>query len=554
MSFRASIFAAVCAVLLPHAALAEGKSIIVLDASGSMWGQIDGRAKLEIAREALAGVLAGIDPATELGLMAYGHREKGSCSDIELVVPPGPGTAQAISDAAAGMKFLGKTPLSEAVRQAAAELRSTEAKATVILITDGIETCDADPCALGNELEASGVDFTTHVVGFGLTAEEGKTVACLAENTGGKYIEAKDASSLSDALKTTVAVAEPEPEPAPAPAPEPTPPPAAPDYNFAPLAFFAPGAPVPVEEGTAFALYQIASDGSLGDRVTTEYGEVTVTIEPGTYKLETKLDEVTVLQDVTITADAIAAPEVILNAGRVIIHPKGSAGGPDEDSAAVQLLNAAGERQGTYYGTTDIVVPAGDLNLRVEVGNAFATQTVAITAAQTTEVDIIAEAGLAAVEGFYVDGMMLETNAHSVAVYPAKKNLDGSRDRIATAYGAGSQFTLSPGDYVVEVGLDLALAEAPFTVKGGERVDVSVVLNAGVMAVTAPGASSILVMSGKANISGERERLHTEYGEAINLTAAAGDYVIEAYRGDPAVMTEAKVTVVAGERTEITVP
>jgi Ca-activated chloride channel family protein len=107
---------------------------------------------------------------------------------------------------------------------------------------------------------------------------------------------------------------------------------------------------------------------------------------------------------------------------------------------------------------------------------------------------------------------------------------------------------------VVEVGLDLALAEAPFTVKGGERVDVSVVLNAGVMAVTAPGASSILVMSGKANISGERERLHTEYGEAINLTAAAGDYVIEAYRGDPAVMTEAKVTVVAGERTEITVP
>lgn len=552
MSFRASIFAAVCAVLLPHAALAEGKSIIVLDASGSMWGQIDGRAKLEIAREALAGVLEGIDPATELGLMAYGHREKGSCTDIELVVPPGPGTAQAISDAAAGMKFLGKTPLSEAVRQAAAELRSTEAKATVILITDGIETCDADPCALGNELEASGVDFTTHVVGFGLTAEEGKTVACLAENTGGKYIEAKDASSLSDALKTTVAVAEPEPEPAPEP--EPTPPPAAPDYNFAPLAFFAPGAPVPVEEGTAFALYQIASDGSLGDRVTTEYGEVTVTIEPGTYKLETKLDEVTVLQDVTITADAIAAPEVILNAGRVIIHPKGSAGGPDEDSAAVQLLNAAGERQGTYYGTTDIVVPAGDLNLRVEVGNAFATQTVAITAAQTTEVYIIAEAGLAAVEGFYVDGMMLETNAHSVAVYPAKKNLDGSRDRVATAYGAGSQFTLPPGDYVVEVGLDLALAEAPFTVKGGERVDVSVVLNAGVMAVTAPGASSILVMSGKANISGERERLHTEYGEAINLTAAAGDYVIEAYRGDPAVMTEAKVTVVAGERTEITVP
>ena len=71
------------------------------------------------------------------------------------------------------MKFLGKTPLTEAVRQAASTLKSTEAKATVILITDGIETCEADPCALGAELEASGVDFTAHVVGFGLTAEEG---------------------------------------------------------------------------------------------------------------------------------------------------------------------------------------------------------------------------------------------------------------------------------------------------------------------------------------------------------------------------------------------
>ena len=80
------------AVLAPAMAQAEGKTIIVLDASGSMWGQIDGRPKLEIAREALATVLAGLPADTEMGLMAYGHREKGSCTDIELIVPPGPGT------------------------------------------------------------------------------------------------------------------------------------------------------------------------------------------------------------------------------------------------------------------------------------------------------------------------------------------------------------------------------------------------------------------------------------------------------------------------------
>ncbi|OYW52373.1 MAG: hypothetical protein B7Z31_12735 [Rhodobacterales bacterium 12-65-15] len=73
-----------------------------------------------------------------------------------------------------------------------------------------------------------------------------------------------------------------------------------------------------------------------------------------------------------------------------------------------------------------------------------------------------------------------------MVIYPAKVALDGSRERIETIYGAGAQSTLPPGDYVAEVSLDLAVAEVPFTVKGGERVDVKVVLNAGVMAITAP--------------------------------------------------------------------
>ena len=68
---------------------AADRAIIVLDASGSMWGQIDGKPKVDIARETLRTVLQSVPADMELGLMAYGHREKGSCEDIELVVPPG---------------------------------------------------------------------------------------------------------------------------------------------------------------------------------------------------------------------------------------------------------------------------------------------------------------------------------------------------------------------------------------------------------------------------------------------------------------------------------
>src|SRR5688500_245347 len=124
------ILAALPVLFVSSMAGAADRAIIVLDAAGSMWGQIGGRPKLEIARSTLRGVLSTLPAELERGLMAYGHREKGSCEDIELVVPPARASAGAITAAAEGLKFLGKTPLSAAVRQAAESLKYTEDAAT----------------------------------------------------------------------------------------------------------------------------------------------------------------------------------------------------------------------------------------------------------------------------------------------------------------------------------------------------------------------------------------------------------------------------------------
>ncbi|EFL88225.1 VWA domain-containing protein [Ahrensia sp. R2A130] len=188
--------------------------MVVFDGSGSMWGQIEGRAKIEIARDVLSSVLGETTSNMTIGMIAYGHRKKGQCSDIETVVAPGPAasTVPEMIARANAIKPKGKTPLSDAVRKAAESLRYTENEATVVLVTDGIETCNADPCALATELEESGVDFTTHVVGFGLSKDEGRQVACLAANTGGKFISADDADELKAALDETLSDFEEEPE------------------------------------------------------------------------------------------------------------------------------------------------------------------------------------------------------------------------------------------------------------------------------------------------------------------------------------------------------
>ncbi len=197
------------------AAVAED-AILVLDASGSMWGQINGVTKIEIARDTIAGLLDDMPAQRHLGLMAYGHNRKGDCNDIELIAKV-TDDRDAIRNAVVGLNPKGMTPLSEAVRRAAGELRYTEVKATVILVSDGIETCDVDPCALGDELEAAGVDFTAHVIGFDV-AEEAEAKAqlqCLAENTGGRFLLASNADELTSALQETVVDEPPAPEPEP---------------------------------------------------------------------------------------------------------------------------------------------------------------------------------------------------------------------------------------------------------------------------------------------------------------------------------------------------
>tara|TARA_R110000850_G_scaffold441_10_gene2767 strand:+ start:14772 stop:16997 length:2226 start_codon:yes stop_codon:yes gene_type:complete len=180
--------------------------MVVMDSSGSMWGQIDGRSKRDIAREAVRAMVDSNPDLGSAGLIAYGHRRKGDCKDIELMRSPG--ASVPLADAVDTLVPVGKTPLTAAVETAANALRIEETRATVILVTDGIETCDADPCAAGVSLEQRGIDFTAHVIGFGLSADEGRQVACLAEETGGRYIEASNAGELSEALESVAEAVE----------------------------------------------------------------------------------------------------------------------------------------------------------------------------------------------------------------------------------------------------------------------------------------------------------------------------------------------------------
>ena len=109
-------------ISMAHAATPNSNTasmVLILDASGSMWGQIDGKAKIQIAKEVITELINDIPGNFETGLMVYGHRQKGDCNDIEMVVPVGPHNAVAMKAKIQSISPKGMTPLSESVRLAA---------------------------------------------------------------------------------------------------------------------------------------------------------------------------------------------------------------------------------------------------------------------------------------------------------------------------------------------------------------------------------------------------------------------------------------------------
>lgn len=181
-----------------------GDAILIMDYSNSMWGQINGVPKVDIARDIIEENFGSWNRLTNLGLLSYGHRYKNDCADIQLISPPGELDTSIVERFLAQAQPKGRTPLTSAIEQAASYFIANGKPANVILLTDGIESCDRDPCATIGALQDAGLSMTAHVIGFGVTEEEGSQLSCIASITGGEYLTAANADALDFAFKEAI--------------------------------------------------------------------------------------------------------------------------------------------------------------------------------------------------------------------------------------------------------------------------------------------------------------------------------------------------------------
>lgn len=206
-----------CAAL-EVAAVSDGRQVmslndraveIVVDASRSMWGQIEGKAKMSIAKDILRDVSYWFEEDLDLALRAYGSNspsDSNDCADSRLLVPFAEYNRESIRAAITGLKPLGQTPIAFALQQAAADFALQANDRAVVLVTDGIESCSGDPAWAARELGERGI--VVHVIGFGLgnaADEDANSLRAIAGASGGHYVTAGSADELQAALTRTVA-------------------------------------------------------------------------------------------------------------------------------------------------------------------------------------------------------------------------------------------------------------------------------------------------------------------------------------------------------------
>ena len=222
--YKTLFLALLLVFFIPAASFCTENPLIlyILDGSGSMWGRVEGKIKIQAAKEVMTTLIEETPEGIDCGIMVYGHRKKGDCSDIELIVPMGTLQKDAAIQKIKCITPKGKTPISDSITMAVNKLKDKEAASTIVLISDGIETCGKDPCAVVKKLKKSGIHFVMHVVGFNVKADAAEQLACIAEGGGGKYFSTNNATDLLAAMnQIKESVVEKKEIAPPAPTPEP---------------------------------------------------------------------------------------------------------------------------------------------------------------------------------------------------------------------------------------------------------------------------------------------------------------------------------------------
>lgn len=186
--------------------------LFIFDGSNSMNAQWENSSKISIAKRLMIQTMDSLRSLenVELALRIYGHQTKilpgkQDCSDTKLEVPfaNANDNYQNIINEIRRLQPKGTTPIARSLEYSAEDFPlCNNCRNIIILITDGIEACDEDPCAVALALKQKNIKLKPFVIGLGLDTSYLSQFQCI-----GEFLSAENEDSFKSVLKFVISQA-----------------------------------------------------------------------------------------------------------------------------------------------------------------------------------------------------------------------------------------------------------------------------------------------------------------------------------------------------------
>ena len=484
---------------------APSATIIVLDGSRGMWTRIGGQTKVALVRTSLGEAFKTYEDRIAFGLVAFGHRQGKTCVEPELMAKPGELTSKTPGKLLFGAGFKPRLGRSIAAALVEAAKQTPPAGLDVVLITDGTDTCKANVCATVKSLKQAAPGLRIHVVGFDPKAKQTvKSLACVAQATGGQFLTAANANDLKQDLTAVLeGVVKSSPQPLPvavSPAAQPSAP-AQPSTSSA-------AAPPPAAPVTAAP--QQASPAPPQVQPPAQAGQAV--------PMETSLVKSAPSKSVQPLQSNQQSPDI---------------GPPTPPETNIQKLTALPPKESAAPARTP------------EEPGAKSSAPVPVT-----------------FKALLTEGGPQLKNGLIWRVFTPRPGPDGARHLVSTHREAMPTAALPPGEYLVNAAYGLSNLTRKIKVESGRSIEETFVLNTGGLKLAAMLVSGMRlsqssvrfdILSDEEDQFGNRRTIMEDAKPGLVIRLNAGAYHIVSLYGDANATVRADVTVEPGKITEATI-
>jgi len=413
----------------------QSPMLFIYDASGSMWAKLEGKIKKKTAEKVLSSSINNLSEDQNIGLITYGHRRRNDCNDVELMVGLENTDKTEIIKKINAINPTGRTPLERAATLALNTLAESNTKATIILLTDGIESCGGNICDVIAKAKDDGINFKLHIVGFGIRQSRTEQLKCAAEAGGGNFYNAKNAveltNAISEAFSETI------------------------NYSDANLSVFATKNGTPVDawvrafaEGT-----QVETSATRTYRDTSN-----IVLPPGKYTIEVRPLENTKIQSTTFGIEMFAGESehktINFDGGKVNVTALNNNEGWDATVRVSSKDGAIAVTGRTYGKSIEIELNTGiyDIELFGLQMNGLDVKVikrdVIVVSGQSVDISHNYQTGIAMI-GIKGRGKLLETTISVIEKTTETEVVNGIS--FDTSNGNPKKFVLNPGDYKIRL-------------------------------------------------------------------------------------------------------